>query len=316
MYWLDNFLKVSFKVMAKSKYRYSACPRIAKKILWFATKDFPKNTYLRIVIDTNIWILGEDIFTTFPTGKNSGWLTSRAARYIESIEQRAQVEYFAPLRSLILDKGYLGVFYFPGMEIEHFYRKEKKALFGLDMWESLKPHILTFSKGRTLQSYLMSLGNSRPKSCFDLPEFERLWLAYAGYNTIEHVGKSLLRVKLWNRIYQEGWDQRYIRLVDALANKGNPKNQTQDAWYLRMLELKEFNIDYFISLDTVLINKIRNSKDMIFKKVKDKILTPKEFCEQHGIRPISIKYLAFNEASYPVDSNVIVQVMKKHLEDA
>ena len=298
--WLDNVLESFFEGMAKSKYRHDICPRIAKIMLWRATRNFPQDAHLRIVMDTNVWILGEDIFTTSSTGKQSGWLLARTQRHIESVEQRAQVEYFAPLRSL-LDGASLEIFYFPGVDIEIHYRRGKGTIFGFDIWKGLKPNSLTFSKGRTFQSYLMSLGSSRPKNFMDLPEFERLWFAYEGYIRTNGIGKDFLREKLWERIYQKGWDQRYSSLVDALANMGNRTKQTQDAWHLRMLELKEFDIDYFISLDMTLINKVRaNRRDGIFDKVRDKVVTPKEFCEQYGIRPIPIKCLAFNDASYPV----------------
>ncbi len=308
MDWLDNVLEIFFERMAKSKYRHDICPRIEEMMLWRATRNFPQDTHLRIVMDTNVWMLGEDIFTTYSTGKQSGWLLVRAQRHIDSVEH-IQVEYFAALRHLILDKGYLEIVCFPGIDIENSYRRRKETFFGLDIWEDLKPINLTFSKGRTFQSYLMSLGSYRPENLVNLPEFERLWFAYDGYSRISDSGKSFLREKLWKNIYEEKWDQQYTKLVDALASGGNRQKQTQDAWNLRMLELKEFGIDYFISLDTTLIKKVRtNRQDGIFDKVRDKVVTPKEFCEQYRIRPIPIKCLAFHDASYPVDLDVIVEV--------
>ena len=126
-------------------------------------------------------------------------------------------------------------FYFPGVDIEIHYRRRKETIFGFDMWKGLKPNRLTFSKGRTFQSYLMSLGSSQPKKFMGLPEFERLWFAYEGYIRTTGIGKDFLREKLWERIYEEKWDQQYTRLVDALANTGKRQKQTQDAWHLRML---------------------------------------------------------------------------------
>ena len=323
MSYLDNVLANLWEKMAKSKHSHDICPKIAEMMVRRARRGFPQDTHFKVVMDTNIWMLGEDLFTSLQTtslgekwvGPLGGWLLVRAQRYLEREGHRTQVQYFAPIRSLILNEGRLSVCSFPGTSTEFFYRRRKGALFGLDIWEGVAPSHLLFSKGKNLQSHLLSLGNNRPKSFKDLPEFERLWFAYEGYNRINVNFKDLFREKLW-RIYQERYDDQYNRLVAALANEGKAKaneekakKQTQDAWHLRMLELKEFGIDYFLTLDTLLIRKIRaKRKDRVFDKVKDKVVTPKEFCEKYGVGPVPIRYLAFNEASYPVDLDVQVRV--------
>ena len=309
--------------MARSRYSYDICPKITEMMLWRARRGFPQDTHLRIVMDTNIWMWGDDVFTSRQTtssdekwvGPSRGWFLVRAQRYLENEKDRTQIDYFAPIRSLILDKECLSVFLLPGIDTEFYDRRREGSVFGLDIWEGVVPSRLHFSRGRTLQSYLLSLGNNRPKSSKDLPEFESLWFAYEGYGRINVTFKDLLREKLFERIYQERWDDQYNKLVDALANGGKAKKQTQDAWHLRMLELKEFGIDYFLTMDAKLIKKVRNKKYGVFDKVKDKVVTPKEFCEKYGVGPVPIKYLAFNRARSPVDLDTQVKIVKGKLPD-
>ena len=321
---LDNALANLWEKMARSKHSRDICPKIAEMMLRRARRGFPPDTHFRIVMDTNIWMLGEELFTSLQTtplgekwvGPSGGWLLVRAQRYLEQEEHQIQVEYFAPIRSLILNEECLSVFLLPGIDTEIFYRRRKESWFGLDIWEGVTPSHLHFSRGRTLQSYLSSLGNNRPKSLKDLPEFERLWSAYEGYSRTNVSLKGLFREKLFERIYQERWDDQYNRLVDALAHGGKAKKQTQDAWHLRMLELKEFGIDYFLTVDEKLIKKVRNKKYEVFDKVKDKVVTPKEFCQKYGVGPVPIRYLAFNKANSPVDLDTQVKIVKEKSPDA
>ena len=316
---LDNFLANLWEKMARSKYSYDICPKMTEIMLWRARRGFPQNTHFKIVMDTNIWRWGDDVFTSLRTASSDkkcvepfgGWLLVRAQRYLENEEDRIQTDYFAPIRSLILDKECLSVFLLPGIDTEFHYRRRGESVFGLDMWEGVVPNRLNFSMDRTLQSYLLSLGNKRPKSAKDLPEFERLWFAYEGYSRTNVTSKELLREKLFERIYQERWDDRYNRLVDALADGGKAKKQTQDAWHLRMLELKEFGIDYFLTMDKKLIRKVRNMKYEIFDKVKDKVVTPREFCKKYGVGPVPIRYLAFSRARSPVALDTLVKIVKE-----
>lgn len=322
---LDNLLENLWEKTARSKYNHRICPKIAEMMLRRATRTFPHNNRLNVVMDTGVWILGEDLFTSLQASpldedwekRFAGWRLVRAKRYIEREEHQKQAEYFAPIRNLIVTSKCVTIFSLPGINTEFCWRRRKGTWFGLDIWEGVKPSHLHFSRGMTLQSYLVSLGNERPKSAKNLPEYERLWFAFEGYTQTGVNSKCLFRKKLFERIYEEKWDDQYNRLVDALANAGNVKRQTQDAWHLRMLELEEFGIHYFLTLDTTLIRKVRASrKDGTFDRVRDKLVTPKEFCEKFRIKPVSIRYLSFDGAGYPVDLDSRVKVVNEKSSEA
>ena len=64
---LDNALANLWEKMARSKHSHDICPKIVEIMLRRAGRGFPPDTHFRIVMDTNIWILGEELFTSLQT---------------------------------------------------------------------------------------------------------------------------------------------------------------------------------------------------------------------------------------------------------
>ena len=78
-----------------------------------------------------------------------------------------------------------------------------------------------------------------------------------------------------------------VELEEMITALGKDKH-LQDAWNMRLLGVRGLGIQFYLTYDLKLIRRIRQNIK-VFDPVREKVLTPQEFCESRDITPIKME---------------------------
>ncbi len=78
-----------------------------------------------------------------------------------------------------------------------------------------------------------------------------------------------------------------VELQNIIMALGGGKH-LQDAWNMRLLGTRELGVQFYLTYDLKLVRKIRQNIE-VFDSIREKVLTPQEFCESRSIVPIKME---------------------------